>query len=77
MGFTVLIICSQEISKLFTPHPAKRFDPGDHYYLFVDLGSPEDAQRAMNTLNGQTGPWGAPLRVQYARGKSDPKERDA
>ncbi|CAG8018879.1 unnamed protein product [Penicillium olsonii] len=64
----------ENISKLFTPHPAKRFEPGEHYYLFVDVGSPEEAQRAMDTLNHQNGPWGAPLRVQYARGSKT--ERD-
>lgn len=54
-------------SKLFTPHPAKRFEPGDHYYLFVDFDTAEDAETAMNTLNGQDGPWGGKIRVQRAR----------
>lgn len=58
---------SEHISKLFTPHPAKRFEPGDHYYLFVDLSTVEEVQNAMDTLNGQQGPWGGPLRVQRAR----------
>ena len=57
------------MSKLFAPHPAKRFEPGEHNYLFVELSSVEEAQRAMNELNGQTGPWGGPLRVQGARGE--------
>ncbi|KAJ5661477.1 uncharacterized protein N7477_009093 [Penicillium maclennaniae] len=66
----------EAISKLFAPHPAKRFDPGDHYYLFVELDTAEEAQRAMDTLNGQTGPWGGPLRVNRARGPSQrPGER--
>ncbi|KAE8145651.1 hypothetical protein BDV25DRAFT_164152 [Aspergillus avenaceus] len=60
----------ENISKLFTPHPAKRFEPGDHYYLFVDFGSVEEAQSAMNALNGQEGPWGASIRVQRARGET-------
>jgi hypothetical protein len=64
-------ICSENVSKVFAPHPAKRFDPGEHYYLFVDVGTPEQALKAMDTLNGQEGPWGGPLRVQSARG---PKE---
>ncbi|KAI9372651.1 hypothetical protein BJX61DRAFT_506472 [Aspergillus egyptiacus] len=58
------------ISKLFTPHPAKRFEPGDHYYLFVDFNSVEDAQNAMAELNGTEGPWGASIRVQRARGET-------
>lgn len=67
---------SENVSKLFAPHPAKRFESGDHYYLFVDLSSVEEAQRAMDTLNGQQGPWGGPLRVQRARGTNNkPEER--
>ncbi|KAJ5126367.1 hypothetical protein N7526_008544 [Penicillium atrosanguineum] len=67
---------SEAISKLFAPHPAKRFDPGDHYYLFVELNTAEEAQRATDTLNGQTGPWGGSLRVNRARGPSQrPGER--
>ncbi|KAJ5963228.1 Nucleotide-binding alpha-beta plait [Penicillium vulpinum] len=61
----------ENVSKVFAPHPAKRFDPGEHYYLFVDVGTAEQAQKAMNTLNGQEGPWGGPLRVQFARGPKD------
>ncbi|OOQ87658.1 putative ribonucleoprotein [Penicillium brasilianum] len=63
----------ENVSKVFTPHPAKRFEPGDHYYLFVDLSSVEEAQRAMDTLNGQQGPWGGPLRIQRARGTTNNK----
>ncbi|KAL2867183.1 uncharacterized protein BJX67DRAFT_107077 [Aspergillus lucknowensis] len=58
------------ITKLFTPHPAKRFEPGDHYYLFVDFTSAEEAQSAMAALNGAEGPWGAAIRVQRARGET-------
>ncbi|KAL4940145.1 hypothetical protein BDV06DRAFT_197365 [Aspergillus oleicola] len=58
------------VSKLFTPHPAKRFEPGDHYYLFVDFESVEETQNAMAALNGAEGPWGAPIRVQRARGEN-------
>ncbi|KAB8076745.1 putative ribonucleo protein [Aspergillus leporis] len=64
----------ENISKLFTPHPAKRFEPGDHYYLFVDFGSVEEAQSAMDALNGQEGPWGSSIRVQRARGESTNSE---
>jgi len=66
-------LTSENVSKVFTPHPAKRFEPGDHYYLFVDLSSVEEAQRAMDTLNGQQGPWGGPLRVQQARATTNTK----
>ncbi|KAJ5263837.1 hypothetical protein N7478_011442 [Penicillium angulare] len=67
----------ENVSKLFTPHPAKRFEPGEHYYLFVDFSSVEEAQRAMDTLSGQQGPWGGPIRVQRARGTTTkPEERN-
>ncbi|KAL4803170.1 hypothetical protein BDV18DRAFT_44169 [Aspergillus unguis] len=58
------------VSKLFTPHPAKRFEPGDHYYLFVDFASVDETQNAMAALNGAQGPWGGPIRVQRARGET-------
>ncbi|KAJ5169193.1 uncharacterized protein N7482_004787 [Penicillium canariense] len=64
----------ENVSKVFTPHPAKRFEPGDHYYLFVDFSSVDEAQRAMDTLNGHQGPWGGPLRVQRARGTTNKPE---
>ncbi|RAQ49822.1 ribonucleoprotein [Aspergillus flavus] len=65
----------ENISKLFTPHPAKRFESGDHYYLFVDFSSVEEAQSAMSALNGQEGPWGSPIRVQRARGETNSEDR--
>ena len=61
---------SQNVSKLFAPHPAKRFEAGDHYYLFVDFSSVEEAQAAMDALNGKEGPWGGNVRVQRARGET-------
>ena len=30
----------------------------------------------MDTLNGQVGPWGGPIRVQQARGITKPEERN-
>ncbi|OJJ47074.1 hypothetical protein ASPZODRAFT_132009 [Penicilliopsis zonata CBS 506.65] len=64
------------VTKLFTPHPSKRFEPGDHYYLFVDFSTAEEAQTALQTFNGQDGPWGGKIRVQRARGETwKPEER--
>lgn len=72
----ILTLISEAVSKLFAPHPAKRFESGDHYYLFVELNTAEEAQRSMDTLNGQLGPWGGPLRVNRARGPTQrPGER--
>ncbi|PWY90643.1 ribonucleo protein [Aspergillus heteromorphus CBS 117.55] len=67
----------ENVSRQFAPHPAKRFEPGDHYYLFVDFSSAEEAENAMNALNRADGPWGAPIRVQRARGESSSQERRA
>ncbi|KAK4913511.1 hypothetical protein LTR66_017206 [Elasticomyces elasticus] len=41
------------VSKLIAPHESKREMPGDHYYLFVDLARPEDADSAIEQLNNQ------------------------
>lgn len=61
---------SEAVSKLISPHPSKRFDPGDHYYLFVDFASIEEAAAAQTALDGQEGPWGGKLRLGRARGES-------
>ncbi|PLB42715.1 ribonucleoprotein [Aspergillus candidus] len=66
----------QNVSKLFAPHPAKRFEAGDHYYLFVDFSSVEEAQAAMDALNGKEGPWGGNVRVQRARGETSTSNSD-
>lgn len=66
----MLTAIRSNVSKVFAPHPAKRFEPGEHNYLFVELASVEEARRAMDGLNGLVGPWGGPLRVQGARGES-------
>ena len=57
---------SENISKLFTPHPGKRFEPGDHYYLFVDLNSIEECQTARDALDGKIGPSGGRVKVRRA-----------
>ncbi|KAJ5888958.1 hypothetical protein N7495_008999 [Penicillium taxi] len=69
-GYTI-----ENVSKLFTPHPAKRFEAGDHYYLFVDFSSEDEAQKALDTKNGQQGPRGSPLIVRPARAATKAEER--
>lgn len=69
------LLVSENVSKQFAPHPAKRFEPGDHYYLFVDFDSVEEAENAMGALHRQEGPWGSMLRVQRARGENNSQER--
>lgn len=40
------------ISKLISPHESKKDLPGDHHYLFVDLAKAEDAEIAIESLDG-------------------------
>ncbi|KAL1983673.1 hypothetical protein VTN96DRAFT_10102 [Rasamsonia emersonii] len=66
----------EAISKLISPHPSKRFEPGNHYYLFVDFASADEASAAKASLNGQEGPWGGKIKIGHARGESwKPDER--
>ncbi|EER29614.1 hypothetical protein D8B26_003817 [Coccidioides posadasii str. Silveira] len=67
----------EAISKVISPHPSKRSQPGNHYFLFVDLESAEEADRAIKTLGGVSAVWGSPLHINKARGNSQkPAERD-
>ncbi|WEW58995.1 hypothetical protein PRK78_004463 [Emydomyces testavorans] len=67
----------EAISKVISPHPSKRSQPGNHYFLFVDLESAEEADRAIKTLGGVSAVWGSPVRINKARGNSQkPAERD-
>ncbi|KAK4132045.1 RNA-binding domain-containing protein [Trichocladium antarcticum] len=59
------------IGKRITPHPDTQSVPGNHHYCFVDLISPEEAERAMTALNGAAVPGGR-LRVSLARSKKMP-----
>lgn len=68
---------SEAISKVISPHPSKRSQPGNHYFLFVDLESAEEADRAIKTLGGVSAVWGSSVRINKARGNSQkPAERD-
>ena len=62
----------QAVSKIISPHPSKAEEPGNHYYLFVDMPSADDVQAAVEKLDGQESPWGGPLRVNRAK---DNRER--
>lgn len=50
--FSPLNIEIVSISKLITPHESKKDLPGDHHYLFVDLARAEDAEVAIENLDG-------------------------
>lgn len=71
-NYLTAVICQnrEAISKLISPHPSKRFEPGDHYYLFVDFATIDEAAAAQAALDGQDGPWGGKLRLGRARGES-------
>ena len=40
--------------------------PGNHRYLFVDLASAEEAERAAKSVNGKR-MWGVKIRVELAK----------
>lgn len=50
--FSPLGIEIATISKLISPHESKKDLPGDHHYLFVDLVKGEDAEIAIEALDG-------------------------
>lgn len=50
--FAPLNIEIVSISKLIMPHESKKDLPGDHHYLFVDLARAEDAEIAIQNLDG-------------------------
>jgi hypothetical protein len=60
----------KSVSKMISPHPSKTSEPGNHYYLFVDLASTEEAGRAMEALDGKEMEWGGRLRVNRAKGEN-------
>ncbi|KAL4978831.1 hypothetical protein BDW66DRAFT_157724 [Aspergillus desertorum] len=76
-GFTVEAISKPLIppEAYDTPHP---YNAPCHCY--VDFATASDADKAMETLNGQIGPWGQPLRIEkqrknWVKPKPDPEER--
>ena len=61
------------VSKMISPHPSKASEPGNHYFCFVDMTSSDDADRAIEALNGrEVEGWGA-IRVNKARDNRDRK----
>jgi hypothetical protein len=47
-GFTL-----NAVSKIISPHPSKATEPGNHFYLFVDLPSNEEEDKAIEALDGR------------------------
>ena len=60
----------KSVSKIISPHPSKVSEPGNHFYLFVDLASSEEAEKAIEALDGKEMEWGGKLRVNRARGEN-------
>ncbi|KAH0542298.1 hypothetical protein FGG08_003325 [Glutinoglossum americanum] len=58
------------VSKIISPHISTRAKPGNHFYLFVDFPTAEEAEAAIMALNGKSAPWGGRLVVSKARGDS-------
>ncbi|KAI2463354.1 RNA-binding domain-containing protein [Annulohypoxylon bovei var. microspora] len=66
----------EAISKRITAHESARSRPGQHDFCFVDFATPEQAQAAMETVNGSFFRGGR-LKVNLASGRSNKwQERD-
>ncbi|KUJ13944.1 uncharacterized protein LY89DRAFT_621681 [Mollisia scopiformis] len=63
-GFDVKVI-----SKMISTPEERRMHPVYHNYCFIDLSSSEEAQRAVQELNGKE-PWGWLIKVSLAGGSS-------
>jgi len=63
----------EAISRLISPDPKRRSIPGNHYFVFVDMESSEEADRAVDKLLGTPTWWGGKLKVHRARPGSDSK----
>jgi len=61
----------EAVSKIISPNDYWKMKPGSHHYCFVDLASAEDAQSAMEALNGQPTPTGGQYKVSMARPRQD------
>ena len=59
------------VSKIISPHASTRTQPGDHYYLFVDLVNAGDVDEAVRRLNGRLGPWGGSGRLKVNKARMD------
>ena len=61
-GFNVLAVSRQH-----PPRPSRENIPGNHHYVFVDLDSRDEADRAVEEMRGRQTPWGGPLKVYPAK----------
>ncbi|EHK98759.1 putative ELAV-like protein 2 [Glarea lozoyensis 74030] len=59
----------QIVSKLISPHESVNQHLGNHYYCFVDLGSKEDAEKAVAALDGIE-KWNWNIIVRHSSGRS-------
>jgi hypothetical protein len=60
------------ISKQISPHPSKIIEGANEncFYLFVDLASADETERAIEGLDGKEMYWGGRLRVNRAKGEN-------
>lgn len=63
-----LTLSSVAIGKRITPRAETRATPGNHHYCFVDFSSAEEAERALQELNGKAVE-GGNLRVSVPRSR--------
>lgn len=74
--FSTLDLEITAVSKIISPHPDKLSEPGDHFYLFVDLANEADVPTAIKALDNTVSPWSDKeglLRVNLARDNRDRK----
>ncbi|KAF8455985.1 hypothetical protein BGX38DRAFT_119857 [Terfezia claveryi] len=57
----------EAISRLISPDPKRKSTPGNHYFVFVDMESTKEADRAVERLLGAPTWWGGKLKVHRAR----------
>ncbi|OTB01007.1 hypothetical protein M426DRAFT_64808 [Hypoxylon sp. CI-4A] len=66
----------EAVSKRITAHESTRAKPGNHDFCFVDFATPDQAQAALDAMNG-AGFRGGSLKVSLASGRSNKwQERD-
>lgn len=68
-GWTV-----EAVSKIISPPASMRSKPGSHHFCFVDLPTAEDADAAVEKLNGTPTPHGGSYRINHAKPSGRPSK---
>ncbi|GIZ43216.1 hypothetical protein CKM354_000645000 [Cercospora kikuchii] len=57
----------KEVSKLIVPHESKQIESGNHHYCFATFERQEEAERAVEAMNGSPTPNGGTYVIKFAR----------